>query len=952
MSNLIASFFQNLSDPQKRKEIVRTAFGTGEDETGSTPPARGLRGFANSLSGEAFKLGEQAGLEVAPLPEYTSSIIKTESGGNWAARNNEKGAGGRGHFGRSQFSRARFAEAKAAGVVPANMTIEEFGSDTPEGRAAQQRAEAWHYKDLETQLADLEGRVVNGKPLSKSALVAMGHLGGATGARKFVESGGRYNPNDSFGTSLADYALVHGGTTTSGNTLSYGQELDAIDPMTDEYIGRSAEAPLSMGVAVDDFETLREKYGERQAMEFLNASQTESPDALSAAIMRMLNEDEEEELNPAEEQAAVLANGGIDFYGAGGYSMGYETPASGDAGTAGTGGAATGTPPVAAPATKGDEEAAADPRVTMVDKLLNKIYGTKVEDMSDEERVDRRRAIGMALTEGFQMLSRGTPMDIQGIVKQSTEMQTARRASQELRDNAQGVSDMLIAAGMPELAQLPYAGENGMNAAMQALVSNATRAGGGAAEFDLPPTIRATVAQTMADMGHAGLAEQIMTMPPGKALEDLYGAVLGVTTSPPKGGVGYTPEQREQIAAQFEAAGNPIAAQFVRSGADDAAIGDMIKAQSAVAPAIQEAGGVAQVKAAVDSEVQAKSAEDIARAYDEAGMQREAAIARAAENGEAAEKAIEQYRADKAAAAEEASIRERGEAVAALVPDDIENSEELKQAARTARTSQDLDQVYSEIAGRTSEEQLYKLSEKDPAFLPFVTELMRARAGTEKKLPIATQMNLNEINKIAENYKDTMSGRRIAMQNNLMIRQMVSNPDFTPGKLQGNVLIPAQQWLDSLMGDAAPSLASDADMTGARLAELARAATFVAASQGLKGAISDRETGYFVATSPSIGDTKTQMLAVTQYHLRIAEIQEAEYAAVRDWVKEAEEKGKLGDREDMLRYVHEKVGHMKVFDQIQADDMDAWFDNPAREVGEVVEIFRPDGSSYYASFTR
>jgi hypothetical protein len=146
---------------------------------------------------------------------YIESLIGTESGGNWGARNNETGAGGsKGHFGRVQFGRARLQEAMDAGAIPQGTTPEQFMA-SPE---LQMSAENWHFADLEARLGDLVGQTVNGQVMDMGSLVAMGHLGGAGGARKYVESGGQYNPSDSFGTSLSDYAQTHGGR--SGNALA------------------------------------------------------------------------------------------------------------------------------------------------------------------------------------------------------------------------------------------------------------------------------------------------------------------------------------------------------------------------------------------------------------------------------------------------------------------------------------------------------------------------------------------------------------------------------------------------------------------------------------------------------------------------------------------------------------------------------------------------------------
>lgn len=176
--------------------------------------------------GETTPGGLSMGVPVQP--DYVKSIIGTESGGRWDAKNNEIGAGGKaGHFGRVQFGQARLQEAMDAGAIPQGVTPEQFMA-SPE---LQMAAEQWHFADLESQLGDLVGKEVNGQVMDMGALVAMGHLGGAAGARKYVESGGAYNPSDSFGTSLADYAQKHGGKV-SMSTQGAGNAMPSI-PMDD-----------------------------------------------------------------------------------------------------------------------------------------------------------------------------------------------------------------------------------------------------------------------------------------------------------------------------------------------------------------------------------------------------------------------------------------------------------------------------------------------------------------------------------------------------------------------------------------------------------------------------------------------------------------------------------------------------------------------------------------------
>lgn len=151
------------------------------------------------------------------------TLVRTESGGNWAAQNNVTGAGGMsGHFGRLQFGQARLQDAMRAGVLPQGTTPQQFMADP----ALQQAVERWHFSDIDQQAARMGldrylGQSVGGIPITQDAIRAMAHLGGIGGAQRFLESGGQYNPSDAYGTSLADYATTHGG---SGNTALQGGE--------------------------------------------------------------------------------------------------------------------------------------------------------------------------------------------------------------------------------------------------------------------------------------------------------------------------------------------------------------------------------------------------------------------------------------------------------------------------------------------------------------------------------------------------------------------------------------------------------------------------------------------------------------------------------------------------------------------------------------------------------
>lgn len=229
-----------------------------------------------------------------------SSLVRTESGGNFAAQNDAEGAGGTGHFGRVQFGRARFAEAQAAGAVPEGMTIEQFGQNTPEARQAQIRAEEWHFGDIQNQITQRGldryiGQTIGGVEITRDGIVAMAHLGGMGGAAQYLESGGRYNPADDNGTSLSDYARTHAGNTTgpsqqgfqpynidrggseyaramAASGLFTGQEtLGAIDPIRDAATAGQAQ--------IDDQRTTYQN----DVLAGITESVVNSPDAISGA---------------------------------------------------------------------------------------------------------------------------------------------------------------------------------------------------------------------------------------------------------------------------------------------------------------------------------------------------------------------------------------------------------------------------------------------------------------------------------------------------------------------------------------------------------------------------------------------------------------------------------------------------------------------------------------------
>ena len=188
-----------------------------------------------AYAGSSGTVGGTPGDPIAgsPIGVFAHRMGISESGGNaGAARVNRDGREFRGTF---QVGEARLADMKAAGIVPNDMSLAEFGS--AENAALQQRAFAWHIADID-RVIDEEGFLDKG--WHRDGLRAVAHLGGIGGMRQFVRSGGKYNPSDELGTSLEAYYTKFSGHNPSGTA----QGAALIDEHEDPEVRAAAYAEL------------------------------------------------------------------------------------------------------------------------------------------------------------------------------------------------------------------------------------------------------------------------------------------------------------------------------------------------------------------------------------------------------------------------------------------------------------------------------------------------------------------------------------------------------------------------------------------------------------------------------------------------------------------------------------------------------------------------------------
>lgn len=129
---------------------------------------------------------------------FINDLGYRESGNNWVSVNRI------GCFGEWQF-----AESTLRYLGFRKITLKRFRKDPfifprelqAEALMALIRVNLIYLKDYE----HFKGSKVKGILITKSGMIAASHLGGAGSLKKFLDSGGRVNKKDLFGTSIADY---------------------------------------------------------------------------------------------------------------------------------------------------------------------------------------------------------------------------------------------------------------------------------------------------------------------------------------------------------------------------------------------------------------------------------------------------------------------------------------------------------------------------------------------------------------------------------------------------------------------------------------------------------------------------------------------------------------------------------------------------------------------------
>jgi hypothetical protein len=152
---------------------------------------------------------------------FREALGQSESGGDYGVVNTL------GYSGKYQWGPARLQDYNKA--MGTNYSMEQFLQNP----SLQEEAQAWHEDDIMGYVFDQGldryiGSNVAGVTMTPEAMISMAHLGGKAGMRQFVESGGEYNPQDAYGTSLRDYAAKF----SAGQGYDRSQRLGGDTPLS------------------------------------------------------------------------------------------------------------------------------------------------------------------------------------------------------------------------------------------------------------------------------------------------------------------------------------------------------------------------------------------------------------------------------------------------------------------------------------------------------------------------------------------------------------------------------------------------------------------------------------------------------------------------------------------------------------------------------------------------
>jgi len=160
---------------------------------GALPGEQVLAGTDDTPTMDAIMAGVNLDKEGSSPKDFIDRLALSESSGNYQSVNSL------GYSGLLQFGQPRLDDYNNA--FGTDITTKEFAADND----LQDKVNLWHIKDIDKTYDKLDPTALAAAGVDKDGFRAAAHIGGKTGATKFVNSLGAYNPSDANQTSIADY---------------------------------------------------------------------------------------------------------------------------------------------------------------------------------------------------------------------------------------------------------------------------------------------------------------------------------------------------------------------------------------------------------------------------------------------------------------------------------------------------------------------------------------------------------------------------------------------------------------------------------------------------------------------------------------------------------------------------------------------------------------------------
>jgi hypothetical protein len=171
--------------------------------------------YMDEMSANAGMILNAGGTADSSIDNFMARLGMRESGGNANSVNSL------GYTGFLQFGQDRLNDYNKANGT--SYTLAQIKGN----KTLQVEIGRWHFGDID-KVIDREGFLDKG--WSRDGLRAVAHLGGIGGMKKFVMTGGAYNPKDDYGTSLSDYYTKFSGPSKMLQTQLDEAVANGIDP--------------------------------------------------------------------------------------------------------------------------------------------------------------------------------------------------------------------------------------------------------------------------------------------------------------------------------------------------------------------------------------------------------------------------------------------------------------------------------------------------------------------------------------------------------------------------------------------------------------------------------------------------------------------------------------------------------------------------------------------------